>query len=52
MNKKKLSGIVGISETECPKTWTTYTKPNSMADFLIENNHLKKRHKFKRKLHI
>lgn len=48
MNKKKMSGIVGISETECPKTWMTYSKPNSMADFLNENNHLKKKHKLKK----
>lgn len=42
MNKKNLSGIVGITKTECPKIWTTYIKPKSMKDFMTENKYLKK----------
>lgn len=48
MNKKKLSGIVGITKTECPKVWTTYLKPKSMKDFLTENKYLKKLNNFKK----
>lgn len=47
MNKKKLSGIVGITKTECPKVWTTYLKPKSMQDFLTENKYLRKMNKNK-----
>lgn len=43
MYKKKLSGIVSITETECPKTWMTYLKPNSMLDFITENRNFKKK---------
>ena len=43
MFEKKLSGIVSITETECPKTWMTYLKPNSMSDFLFENKNYKKK---------
>ena len=42
MRKKRLDGIVGISATECPKTWMTYSKPNTMKDFYAENQNIKK----------
>lgn len=45
MNKKKLNGIVGVSATECPKTWMTNIRPNSMKDFYNENNQIKKKYK-------
>ena len=43
MRKKRFDGIVGISATECPKTWMTYSKPNTMKDFYAENQHIKKK---------
>lgn len=48
MRKKRLDGIVGISATECPKTWMTYSKPNTMKDFYAENQHIKKKYNSKK----